>query len=209
ALMLACGAMVVPPFVAAVAATKPLLRPSLVSAGLLVAVVVTAGFAYAAPAYTFNQPQRRYFRVLTEPGAATSTYEVGSQEPGLDLETAAPGGWYRVTDQPRTTVPFGRFGPPYVFRTTAPSPGPAPATISGFTLKPIAAGTEAAMTITPQAPGLTAAFVLPEGVVPSCSNLPGAVVRGRWRAVYIGVPADGVTWRASFKTGLESRLPAA
>jgi hypothetical protein len=57
-----------------VAATKPLLRPSLVSAVLLVAVVATAGFAYAAPAYTFEQPQRRYFRVLTEPGAATSTY---------------------------------------------------------------------------------------------------------------------------------------
>ena len=185
------------------------IRRPLVSTGLLVAVVVTAGFAYAAPAYTFNQPQRRYFRVLTEPGAATSTYEVGSQEPGLDLEATAPGGWYRATDVPTTTVPFGRFGPPYVFRTTAPSPGPAPAAVTGFTLKAIAAGTEATMTITPQAPGLTAAFVLPEGVVPSRSNLPGAVSRGRWRAVYIGVPAEGVTWRASFKRGLESRLPAA
>ena len=100
ALMLACGAMVVPPFIAAVAATKPLVRPSLVTTALLVAVVVTAGFAYAAPAYTFNQPQRRYMRVLTEPGAATSTFEVGSQEPGLDLDAAAPGGWYRATDAP-------------------------------------------------------------------------------------------------------------
>jgi peptidase M28-like protein len=208
ALMLACGAMVVPPFIAAAAATKPLVRPSLVSAGLLVAVVVATGFAYAAPAYTYNQPQRRYFRVLTEPGAATSTYEVGSQEPGLDLEATAPGGWYRVTDAPKTTVPFGVFGPPYVFRTTAPSPGPAPAAVSGFTLKPIAAGTEVTMTITPQAPGITAAFVLPEGVVPSRSSLPGVIVRGRWRAAYIGVPAEGITWRASFKKGLESRLPA-
>lgn len=208
ALMVACGAMVVPPFIAAVAATKPLVRPSLVSAALLVAVVVTTGFAYAAPAYTFNQPQRRYLRVLTEPDAATSTFEVGSQEPGLDLDAAAPGGWYRATDIPATTVPFGRFGPPYVFRTTAPSPGPAPAAVSGFTLKPIAAGTEVTMTITPRAPGLTAAFVLPEGVVPARTNFPGAIVRGRWRAAYIGVPADGVTWRASFKAGLESRLPA-
>src|SRR6185503_7765207 len=48
ALMLACGAMIVPPFIAVAAATKPLVRPSLVSAALLVAVVVTAGFAYAA-----------------------------------------------------------------------------------------------------------------------------------------------------------------
>jgi peptidase M28-like protein len=208
ALMLACGVMVVPPFVAAVAATKPLLRPSLVSAVLLVAVVVTAGLAYAAPAYTFDQPQRRYLRVMTEPGAATSTYEVGSQEPGLDLDASAPGGWYRATDVPKTSVPFGRFGPVYVFRTSAPSPGPAPGTVGVFTLKQVAAGTELTMTIVPQAPGLTAAFVLPEGVAPSRSNLPGTVVRGRWRAVYIAVPADGVTWRASFKTGVESRLPA-
>jgi hypothetical protein len=208
ALMLACGAMVVPPFVAAVAATKPLLRPSLVSAALLVAVAIAGGLAYAAPAYTFDQPQRRYFRVMTEPGAATSTFEVGSQEPGLDLDTSAPGGWYRATDAPKGTVPFGEFGPPYVFRTTAPSPAPAPGAVTGFTIKPIAAGVEVSMTITPQAPGLTAAFVLPEGLRPSRSSLPGAVVRGRWRAVFIAVPADGVTWRASFKTGVESRLPA-
>jgi hypothetical protein len=145
---------------------------------------------------------------MTEPGAATSTYEVGSQEPGLDLDASAPGGWYRATDVPRTSVPFGRFGPVYVFRATAPSPGPAPATVGAFTLKQVAAGTELTMTIVPQAPGLTAAFVLPERVVPSRSNLPGTVVRGRWRAAYIAVPADGVTWRAAFKTGVESRLPA-
>ena len=48
--------------------------------------------------------------------------------------------------------------------------------------------------------------MLPEGVQPSRSNLPGVVVRGRWRAAYVAVPPDGVTWRASFKTGLESKL---
>jgi peptidase M28-like protein len=208
ALMLACGAMVVPPFIAAAAATRPLLRPSLISAVLLVAVVVTVAFAYAAPAYTYDQPQRRYFRAVTEPAAATATYEVGSQEPGLDLDTGAPAGWYRATDIPQTTVPVGRFGPPYVFRATAASPGPPPAVVSGFTLKPLAAGTELTMTITPHAPGLTAGFVLPEGVQPSRSTLPGTVVRGRWRAAYIGVPAEGVTWRASFKTGLDARLAA-
>ena len=205
-LMLACGAMVAPPLVAAVAATKPLLRPSILTAGLLAAVAITAGLAYAAPAYTYNQPQRRYFRVLTEPGASTATYEVGSQEPGLDLDTTAPAGWYRATDIPKTSVPFGRFGPPYVFRATAPSPGPAPATVSLFTLRPVAAGTELTMTIVPQAPGLTAVFVLPEGLQPARSNLPGLVVRGRWRAAYAGAPAGGVTWQASFKTGAESKL---
>ena len=63
------------------------------------------------------------------------------------------------------------------------------------------------MTIMPQAPGLTAAFVLPEGIVPSRSSLPGIVSGHRWRATYSGIPPDGVTWHASFKPGFESKLP--
>jgi hypothetical protein len=184
-------------------------RPSLVTAALFVLVVVTAGFAYAAPAYTLVQPQRRNARVIVEPDAATATYEVASQEPGLDLDTGAPGGWSRVTDAPKTSVPSGRFALPFVFRTTAASPGPAPATISEFSLKEVGGGTELAMTITPQQPGLAAAFVLPDGVLPQRSNLPGRVARGRWIALYFGVPADGATWRASFKAGVESRLVSA
>ena len=50
-------------------------------------------------------------------------------------------------------------------------------------------------------------FTLPEGVVPQRSSFPG-IVRGRWRAVYMGVPQTGVTWQASFKTGAESQLPS-
>jgi len=208
ALMLAAGAMVVPPFIAAVAATRPLLRPSILTAVLLVAVVVTTGLAYAAPAYTNAQPQRRQARLIVEPNAATATYEVGSQEPGLDLDQGAPGGWYRATDVPKASITVGRYPLPFVFRTTGPVPGEPPATVSEFSLKQIAAGTELTMTIVPKAPGLTAIFTLPDGLQPQRTSLPGIVSRGRWRAVYMGVPAEGVTWRASFKTGVETKLPA-
>jgi hypothetical protein len=64
------------------------------------------------------------------------------------------------------------------------------------------------MTIVPKAPGLSAAFVLPEGVTPSRSNFAGVVSARRWRATYVGVPMDGVTWQASFKAGLEDKLPS-
>ena len=50
----------------------------------------------------------------------TATYEVGSQEPGLDLDSGAPGGWYRATDMPKASVTVGRYPQPFVFRTTAP-----------------------------------------------------------------------------------------
>jgi len=206
AIMLVCGAMVVPPFIASAAAVTPLMRPSLVTATLLVAVAVTIGFAYFSPAYTYAQPQRRSARVLVEPDAKTATYEVASQEPGIDLEAAAPSGWSRATDAPPLSVPVGRLPQPYVFRTTAPSPGAPPASVTEFTLKAVAAGTELTMTILPREPGLTALFVLPEGITPARSNLPGVVTRGRWRLGYIGVPPEGVTWRASFKSGVEQRL---
>ena len=209
ALMLACGAMLVPPFLAITAAVAPLVRPSLVTAALLVAMAVTMGMAYFTPAYTYERPQRRTARAIVEPDATTATYEVASQEPGLDLDAGAPAGWYRATDAPATSIPFGRFPHPFVFRTTAASPGPAPAAVTEFSLKQVAAGTELTMTVVPKEPGLTALFVLPEGITPARANYPGVATRGRWRAVYIGVPSDGVTFRASFKAGLESRLPGA
>jgi len=207
AVMLACGAMIVPPFIAAAAAVRPLLRPSLFTAGLLMTVAVAMGFVYFSPAYTYAQPQRRSARVIVEPDAATATYEVASQEPGVDLEPAAPTGWYRATDVPAASVPFGRLPHPFVFRTTAATPGGAPAAVTEFTLKAVQAGTEITMTIVPREPGLTALFVLPAGITPARSNFPGVVTRGRWRGTYAGIPADGVTWRASFKPGLEAQLP--
>ena len=206
ALMLACGTMLVPPFIAAAAAVRPLVRPSVITTALLVAVAVSMGAAYFAPAYSYEKPQRRSARAIVEPDAATATYEVASQEPGIDLDAGAPPGWYRATDSPAASVPLGRFPQPFVFRTTGPSPGPAPASVTEFSMKGVAGGTEIAVTIVPREAGLTALFVLPEGITPARSNYPGVVTRGRWRVVYIGIPPEGVTWRASFKAGLESRL---
>ncbi|PYR93056.1 MAG: hypothetical protein DMF84_10635 [Acidobacteria bacterium] len=209
ALILACGMMVVPPFLAAIASTKPLFRPSIVTAVLLITVVIAAGFAYIAPAYTQAQPQRRFARVLIEPGSTKATYEVASQEPGLDLQPGAPGGWYRATDAPRASLPMGQFRSPFVFRTEGPSPGPPPAAISTFSLTPVVAGTELTITIVPQAASLAASFVLPQGIEPARTNLPGVISRGRWQATFVSLPAEGITWRASFPRGKESALPAA
>ena len=207
-LMMLCGAMVAPPFIASVASTTPLVRPKVVTALMLVAVAAAAGFAYAAPSYTNEQPQRRFARVLIDADAARATYEVASHEPGLDLDEHAPGGWYRATDAPRGSVPWGQYRLPFVFRTEAASPGPAPAEISAFALTPVAAGTELSMTVVPKAESVAAAFVLPAGVQPARSNLPGVVSRGRWEATFVSIPPEGITWRASFAKGREADLAA-
>jgi Peptidase family M28 len=206
ALMLACGVMIVPPFVAAAAATRPVVGSSIITAVLLTATVVTAALTYIAPAYTNAQPLRRHARVLVEPDASTATYEVAAAEPGLDLEAGAPSGWYRANDATPGSVPWRRLTLPFVFRTTAASPGPPPATVSGFSLTPVAGGTELSMTIVPQTPGLSVVFVLPSGLQPARSNLPGRSVADRWQATFVAVPAEGVTWRASFRKGRDSQL---
>src|SRR5688572_28836856 len=62
AIMAIAGIMLLPPFIAAAAATRPLLRPSLMTAVLLLAISAAGAWAYAAPAYTYEQPLRRYVR---------------------------------------------------------------------------------------------------------------------------------------------------
>jgi len=73
-------------------------------------------------------------------------------------------------------------------------------------ITPAPAGTDLSMTVVPKEPGLTVQFVLPEGMTPARSNLPGAIASGRWRAVFVAVPPEGVTWRASFSGRQDPRL---
>ena len=216
------GIMVVPPFLAIVVATRPLLRPSILTVLLLLAVVVACAMAYAAPAYTYEQPLHRVVRALQEPGTAQATWEVGSSEPGLDLGPGAPQGWALASTAAPATVPWGRLPSPFVFRVAGPSLGPPPALVAGFTVRPIpdarpegraydpmatrAPGSELSLTVVPREPGLTMAFVLPDGLTPARSNLPGVRRSGRWTAVYAAVPADGVTFEASFRDAAPERL---
>jgi hypothetical protein len=198
ALVALAAVMVAPPFIAATAAARPLLRPSLVTALLLIATVIATALAYTAPAYTPEQPLRRYARALQEAGAQTSTWEVAGLEPGLDLGPDAPGGWAPAAGQPPGSVPWGSYGMPFTFRSTQPPIGPAPATIASFTVASLEAGHELTVTVVPQRPALRVAFVLPEGVTPARSNLPGVGRLGRWTATYFAAPLDGVRFTASF-----------
>jgi hypothetical protein len=204
--IITAGVMVAPPFIAAVASTRPLLRPSLLTALCLVSVVVTAGLAYSAPAYTSEQPLRRYVRALQEADGTSAVWEVGSIEPGLDLAIGAPDGWSRQSTAAPASIPWGRLAHPFVFRTTGPSLGPAPLEVSGLSIRPVAAGTEITITAIPRRPGLAVSFVLPAGVTPARSSLPGAPRLGRWTATFVAPPADGIAWRASFAAADARRL---
>jgi hypothetical protein len=207
AVIAAAGLMVAPPLIAAVASPRPLVRPSLPTAIGLLAIAFTAGFAYAAPAYTYDQPLRRYVRAV-QAGDGAAIWEVASIEPGLDLAEGAPSGWAPQAGIPLTVtdVPMGVPRHPFVFRTTGPSLGPAPVAIGAFTLEPVAAGTEVAVSVVPRQPGLAVSFVLPAGVQPARSSLPGVLRQGRWTATYVAVPPEGIAFRASFGSSAVARL---
>jgi hypothetical protein len=198
--------MIVPPLVAAVARPRPVLRPSLLSAALLLSIAIAGGFAYAAPAYTFDQPLRRQVRALQEAGSEIATWEVGSVEPGLDLAPGAPAGWTRQSSAAPTSVPWGRLPQPYVFRTTGPGLGAAPIDVAGFTVAPVGAGVEATATVVPKRPGLAVSFVLPGGITPARSTIPGALRLGQWTAAFVAPPPEGIAWRASFSHADPVRL---
>ena len=206
AVIAGAAVMLAPPFVAAVAATRPIVRPSLLTALCLFAIAVAAGFAYSAPAYTYDQPQRRVIRALQDEPDRPAQWEVASLEPGLDLAPGAPAGWMRHGDAAAASIPWGRLPHPFVFRTAGPALGAAPVAIGEFTTRPVTAGTELTLSLIPGRAGVAVSFVLPEGLVPARSSLPGAMRLGRWTATYLAPPADGLQWRASFRPGMAERL---
>lgn len=206
ALITAAGVMIAPPLIAAAASDRRLTRPALLTAICLLGVAISAPFAYMAPAYTFEQPLRRQVRVLQEPGASTSLWQVSSNEPGVDLHEDAPGLWVPGRPGGPTMVPWPALREPFVFSASAAPLGAAPAAIGAFTLQDVAGGIELAVTVVPAETGLTVSFVLPEGAVPARSNLPGVVRTRRWTAIYVAAPLEGVPFRASFTGATAERL---
>lgn len=208
-LIFAAGLMVAPPLLAATAASRPLLRPSIPSALAMAAVAVTAMAAWLAPAYTHEQPIRRYLRAIQEPGASSSTWKVGSLEPGLDLGEGAPTGW-KTGDVAVQSIPWSPMAQPFVFSTTTGPLGTAPAAVAAFTTAPAAdgAGTTLSISVVPREPAPAVSFMLPTGIVPARSNLPGIVRSGRWVATFVAVPPEGVAWQASFASASLEQMKA-
>ena len=209
ALIAAAGLMIVPPFFAAVASATPLLRPALATGVTLAAVAVTSIAAWMAPAYTHEQPLRRYARVIQEPGATRALWQVGSLEPGLDLGEGAPGGW-TTTSPEVTSVPWGRIPQPFVFSALTDPLGPAPVTIGGYSAVPTegANGTSLRVSVLPKEPSASISFVLPTGIVPARSNLPGVLRSGRWTATFVAPPPEGIAWEATFAGTTPQQLTA-
>ena len=200
------GVMVAPGFIAAVATERHLLRPTAITVLCLVAIALSLSLAYVAPAYTGAQPLRRDVRAFQDDGAATSLWQVGSNEPGLDVAAGGPSDWAPGRSEHSTSVPRGQLRSPFVFSGTALPLGGAPAQITSYSVQPVTGGLELTIAATAREPGVTLAFVLPPGLTPARSSLPGTMRQGRWTAVFIAPPPEGVAFRAAFSGPTAERL---
>jgi hypothetical protein len=198
--------MVGPPIVALVTRPLPIRRPALLTAALLILIAIATAVAVLAPGYTYERPLRRHVRALQEPDSATSIWEIASIEPGVDLAAGAPIGWTRQTDAVAVSVPWGRFNHPFVFRTRTEPLGPAPADVTGFMITPTGTGVDLSVSVVPRRPAVAISFVLPSGLVPSRSSLPGALRLRQWVATFVAPPREGIAWRATFDGTAASRL---
>ncbi len=206
AFLMVAGLIVVPPLIAAASPAERLPRPRLITTVGVLAVTTAMAVAYAAPAYTYDQPLRRQARVLQEEGASESLWQVSSVEPGVDIDDSAPGIWTPGRMGRSTSVPWGNLREPFIFSNTAPSLGAPPADISSLEVRDVAGGIELSITVVPRQPGLTLSFFLPEGATPARANLPGIVRAGRWSTTYVAPPPEGIAFRASFTGVTAERL---
>lgn len=207
ALVAVAGVMILPPLFAALASTRALLRPALLTGVLLAAVALSAIRAWVAPAYTEDQPLRASLRVVQEQGAPVSMWQFGALEPGVALAPEAPMGWTPVAAG--AALPWGRLPQPFVFSTnSSPLPG-APVTFPSLELQPLdTGGTRVRVAVVPSEPGVTISFLLPTDLQPERSNLPGIVRSGRWSATFIAPPPEGIAWEASFAGASPDQLKA-
>jgi hypothetical protein len=197
ALLTLAGVMLGPPTVALLIGRRRLLRPAAATAVALAAGAGTLAWAWMAPAYTMERPLRREARYVHDAATGRAFLEVASLEPGLDTGTGTPSGWAAVSDSPPVSLPLPSLSFPFVSRGPAdPSPAPASASLTFDE-----ATTTMTIRIAPGEPALDATIVLPDGVRPIASSLPGLVRRGRWMARVAGLPPEGVAWTATLPAG--------
>ncbi len=200
------GLMIAPPVAAAaIGFVRGRMGHGVVGALLLAALAVCMGLAYMSEAYTAERPLRREAVYVGDAVSGRAYWEVGGNEPGLDLDLLAADAarWQPLAAgapaaaSVRVPVADG------AFRFRAPGDlTPAPAEV--------AARTEASanlqdhvdyeVAIVPKAEGLSATLVLPPGLVPARAVPIGVQREDRWRATYAAIPAAGMTFRL--------RLPA-
>jgi hypothetical protein len=197
------GVMLAPPAIAVITG-RALRRPGVATAVLLLAVVASGAYAYAAPAYTYEQPLRRSVMFVQDASTGKAYWQVGSTEPGLDLGVN-PGTWQPLEEPLPGSVPIGRLRHPFVFSSPVPAVQDLPGRVTMRTSR-VGDSVQFTVSVTPAVRGLAASFVMPAQLVPIRPTLPGTARSGRWVSAFGAVPPEGVAFQALVHASDEPRL---
>jgi hypothetical protein len=209
------GVMLAPPIVATLTgAIRGRLAQSAVGASLLLMLAITTGLSYVADAYTHERPLRRIARYVNDVAPGQAWWDVGGNEPGLDLAISATETGQWRPQQRDAVAPVGAsvsplippLGSPFVFRAPAP-PAPAPAdVVATFASKEGA--TQFEITIVPKLESMYATIAMPAGVEPTQANLSGRrePQSNRWIARFAAMPTSGIAFRATVPAAMAARL---
>jgi hypothetical protein len=201
------GTMIAPPAAAALIGLVEGRRGhGSMGGGLLAAFAITLALAYMAPAYTADRPARRSVVYVHDMLTGQAWWEVGGNEPGLDLADGADQAarWRQVERGAPipASVTVGRASGAFRFRRAGeatPAPARVVARIVPAADSPGQIDYEVA--VTPLRAGLGATLHLPTAIVPVRASPVGAQCRASWCATYLAIPPEGMTFKV--------RVPAA
>jgi hypothetical protein len=186
------------------------LPTSAVTSILVLAVVAASWVMVVEPAYSAERPEQCRIRYVQDMVQQKAMWEAGTHEMAAapaGTNDAAPKGWQADDQPPALSVQLPRVSGAFRYRARAAGLVAPPLDVRSTT----ATATESfdswlETTAVPLLEGTGVAFVLPWGVTPAESNLPGTVIDGRWRAVVKPAPPGGVTLRVRLSPDGLSRM---
>jgi len=181
-----------------------------ITAGLLLSTGAAWIWANRAPAYSEERPQYRSARYLYDTSTSLAIIEAGGSETAPPPPVPQAGGsaaeWKLVTGEPETSISVGRLGAAFVHRAIV-EPVDAPITVSASEhAEQDALSIE--VFVVPSRPLFTVALVLPPGIIPTESSLPGSVSRGRWRMALAASQSTEVQFRFTVSRAQRASLNA-
>ena len=208
------GLMIAPPIAASVIGFVEGRRGHGVTGGaLLAAFAVSLGLAYAADPYTADRPARRSAVYVHDTVSGQAWWEVAGNEPGLDLTQASQEAtnWRAVETGNRIPASVAVGGASGAFRyRRSGERTPAPAKVVSRIIPAADAPGQVdyEVAVTPERPSLSATMHLPPGIVPVRATPAGIQPAERWRATYLAIPPEGITFRARIPAAAAASLAA-
>jgi hypothetical protein len=186
------------------------LPASAVTSLLLLAVVASSWVMAVEPAYSAERPERRRIRYLQDMLQQKALWEAGTHEAVADPvgpNDGAPVGWQADGQSPALSIPLGRVSGAFRYRARASGLVAPPLDVRTVT-EPIPESFDSWLetVAVPRLEGTGVTFMLPTGVTPVESNLPGLVIDGRWRAAVIPAPPGGIALRVRLTPDRLSRM---